>query len=207
MFKKLSSLLIFLFLAVVAGAQEFKGGLILGFSGSQIDGDSYSGYKKFGLLGGVYANREINDQLNWQVEVKFNGKGASEMIQNPVDTSLAANYSVSLRYIEVPILLKYNLDNKFSLQGGLCAGYLYSQSINDYYGYGLIYPNVPFNSYEISGILGFTYLLFQNAKVDFRWNYSLRPIQDFPTYIGWYFKSGMFNNVLQLSFAYQLGSL
>ena len=43
--------------SIKTSAQYFDGGIIGGLSASQIDGDSFAGYKKVGLLGGAWVRR------------------------------------------------------------------------------------------------------------------------------------------------------
>ncbi len=58
-------LLLFLMtlLKLTSLSQNFKGGLIAGLSASQVNGDTYGGYNKAGLIFGGYANKTISEKL------------------------------------------------------------------------------------------------------------------------------------------------
>ena len=110
--------------------QHFKGGLLLGFNASQVDGDTYSGYDKFGLMGGVYVYTPISSMFDVQMEIKYMGKGARKRTSGEDLTQYRSN----LNYIEIPILLRFNTKSKIGVEGGLGFGYLFSYSVEDEYG-------------------------------------------------------------------------
>ena len=61
-FKLIISILIFIVFLVTANissAQRFEGGLLAGFNASQVEGDTYKGYHKPGLVGGFYIQTDI----------------------------------------------------------------------------------------------------------------------------------------------------
>lgn len=83
-------------------AQEFQGGLFLGMSSSQINGDNLSGYNLPGFQGGFFTYRSLNDRSDVQLELSFVQKGSREL---PSDTSNF--YKARLNYISVPLLYRY----------------------------------------------------------------------------------------------------
>jgi len=67
---------LFLLLMSFSGiAQEktkgFKGGLMLGLVGSQIDGDQNIGYNKAGISMGVYSCFVTNNRWQYQLEIQL----------------------------------------------------------------------------------------------------------------------------------------
>src|SRR5208337_1850837 len=89
-----------------AHAQIFKGGVLLGFNGCQIDGDSQSGYDKFGIMGGAFIYTPLSSQFDLQLEIEYMGKGA-QSVSTP-DNEYQEEFTISLNYIELPVLLRFN---------------------------------------------------------------------------------------------------
>jgi hypothetical protein len=77
----------------------FTATAILGFNASQIDGDNYAGYSKFGLNVGARAG--VKFAPNWEVdfEILFSQQGSQ--------SSLNRDFVLDLNYIEIPILVHY----------------------------------------------------------------------------------------------------
>jgi hypothetical protein len=193
--------------------QKFNAGLIGGIAGSQIDNDGYKGYDKMGLILGVFVNRNISKNVKWQLEIKYIGKGAAEKLsQNFQIDSTSGNavspivpYKVTLRYIELPLLLIIRVSPKSTFELGPAIGFLVSQSMNDFQGNGQITPNQLFNPLEFSGIVGFGYHFNPKLSVNLRFQYSLYPVGAISSNPISYFTSGYFNNTLALAVYYNLG--
>ena len=73
---KRSLIIILIVLPAVLSAQRFNGGVLIGLSASQVDGDTYAGFDKVGLQGGVFVNTKFNNAWGAQMELKYNAKGA-----------------------------------------------------------------------------------------------------------------------------------
>jgi len=56
--------------------QNFEGGVLLGLTASQIDGDNYRGYNKVGLQGGGWVRRMFTYTVGGQMELRYVQKGA-----------------------------------------------------------------------------------------------------------------------------------
>jgi hypothetical protein len=76
-------LVVLLLIPVVLNAQRFKGGVLVGFNGSQIDGDTWSGFYKGGLLAGAFVNTDLRDGFSAQLEIKYSSKGAAPNQDHP----------------------------------------------------------------------------------------------------------------------------
>ena len=46
----------------IGKSQVFKSGLILGLSGSQVEGDGYGGYNKLGFIAGGFTNTNLSEK-------------------------------------------------------------------------------------------------------------------------------------------------
>jgi hypothetical protein len=104
---KITFILIFsiLFFNITQAQQRFKGGVVLGLTASQIDGDLSAGYNKLGLTSGFRVNARLKERMDASVEMLFSQRGAqSELIKDEFNPF---NYSLTLNYIEVPVQWHY----------------------------------------------------------------------------------------------------
>jgi hypothetical protein len=184
-------------------SQSFKGGILAGLAGSQVDGDTYSGYNRLGFAAGAYVGHDISDKFDWQFELKYIQKGSHKR-QNP-DAGDLTIYKLRLNYVEVPFTIRYKYKPKISFDAGLGVGYLASTKEEDEYG---VFPaNLlkPFNKFELSYQIGGYYQLFKNLLFNIRYSYSVLPIRT--GIVGQrriLFGTGQFNNLISFSFYYQL---
>ena len=51
--------------------QDFKGGIILGLSTSQVSGDDLAGFNKAGLIFGGFTNRILSSRNSLQLEIIY----------------------------------------------------------------------------------------------------------------------------------------
>src|SRR5512140_2891327 len=98
-----AAFILFLFVMVSSSlqAQRFNAGLMLGGVTSQVDGDTYDGYHKWGYLGGGYVFLKVSPHSSFQMELEYIQKGSRRN-----DTSLSGGdtYLLRLHYIEIPLL-------------------------------------------------------------------------------------------------------
>jgi hypothetical protein len=185
---------------VLSLAQEFNGGIIAGGIISQVDGDTWKGYDKFGYLAGGYVSLKISPHSSFQMEMAYIQKGS----RHNADSSnfYDQTYLLRLHYLEIPVLYQYTFGRRFSLEAGpavdVLMGYEEEQDgISDP-------PTEPIRNITLSGILGASVYLTHNLKANFRLNYSLMSLRDtdapYPdAYRKMFFQYGQFNNVLSLS--------
>jgi hypothetical protein len=198
------SLILILSLSFSSIAQKFNGGILAGLSMSQVDGDTYSGYHKGGLIGGVYVNRMFNDNFSWQLELKFHQKGSHHI---PDSLGIGdTEYRLHLNYAEVPLCLNYHYKKKFIVHLGLGMGYLVSfKEVRD--GFRLYEDSKRyFNKYEFSYNFGLTYKLTKKLFFNISHSYSIIPIRKHATDTIYKFKRGQFNNVIAFTFYYQFNN-
>jgi len=218
--QKFNLLLILTLLTFFVGkAQQFEGGLLAGMDFSQVDGDTYSGYKRLGMLAGGYVKLPLNEKWALRLEMEYIMKG-SVNAYNPNATSDTNNvdYLNKTSYIEVPLLLEYNLANampgtkvsafvrNISLFGGFSTAVLLSHKelINNYET-GPPYPG--FADVNFTVIFGLQYVIGPRWSVDYRWDNSITTIRtgNAPGYIQRFGgKYGQFHNLMALSLFYKL---
>jgi len=188
-------------------SQYFDGGIFVGFTASQIDGDNYAGYHQPGLTGGLYTSRQFKMNIRGIMELKYAAKGARETGNN--DEPML--YEQKLRYIEVPVkinyqITKYNLD----IELGINSSYLFNEKIvYDSYEYNSDDPN---NKIELSWMVGVNYNINEYLFASVQFNYSLLPITRYENTDYRYgpiarkigLDKGDYNNVIQFVMYYQI---
>jgi hypothetical protein len=176
--------------SLTCSAQVFKPGLILGISGSQIEGDGYGGYDKIGFIAGGFVNTDLSEKLSTQFEIYFINKGSFDALHP--DKGDYDSYKVNLNYIEIPISLRYK-NQKFMFEAGLYIGKLVgTPKISDENGEQFVYQ-FPFKSFDFGGLLGIYYQLNDHLFLNLRSKNSLIPIRDFPNLD----QGGIFNNLIK----------
>ena len=107
-------------LTAVTFAQGFKGGVTLGLAGSQVAGDTYSGYNKAGIFGGGWVRYDISKHSGLQMELTYFQKGSRhnpDYEKNPADFP----YLLRMDYIEIPLLYQYKV-SRFIIEAGPSMG-------------------------------------------------------------------------------------
>lgn len=211
--KKNIQLIIILLIIVLPSeliAQDFKAGLTGGAVFSQVDGDTYEGFNKLGLVGGLYVSRSFTEQWLGQFEIVYKQKGS---LHNPNEsTNDYTKYKLNLDYIEIPVIAKLRV-NKFAFEGGASLGMLMNSSEEDEY--GEIGATVPFEDYEWCSIVGVNYQFHEQMFVNIRWSYSLNRVRkayggDFDNQKPPHWrdgKYGQYNHSISVSVYYELDKL
>jgi hypothetical protein len=189
-------------------AQSFQGGILFGFTASQIDGDSYSGYDKLGLQGGVFISREILPYLDARFEIKYTSRGA----RNPAAEDNTGSYLLSLHYIDLPVMAALKVKDYGSVELGLTPGYRFAANGEDDGGKLPDDYLVEYHKFDLGILLGLGIRLTQNASVSLRYGYSIFSIRDLESagaYYSWFgkifgYSRGDFNNYLSLGLNYTL---
>jgi opacity protein-like surface antigen len=183
-------------------AQRFGGGILAGLNASQVDGDSYNGYHKPGIVAGGYVFTDLNSRLFATMEIKFAQKG-SRKNPNP-KTGDQEKYIMRLNYIDVPFYLGIRTGENLSVLGGISVGYFISGAEFDNYGQFPDDQQYPFNDFDYQALLGFRYQFSDRLSIELRGSYSFIPIRDSPGDELWYWRDNQFNNVLTTSVFYRL---
>jgi len=185
-------------------SQRFEGGVLGGLNASQVDGDTYSGYKKPGIVAGGYVQTNLSRTLFAGMELKFAQKGSRHVDSLAVDGQ--RKYIMRLNYAEMPIYLGIRTSEKVSLLAGLSTGYLISGTEYDIYGKFVQADQHPFNALDIEAMLGFRFKMTDRLSVDLRGAYSMVPIRG--KYTGnsqlYYWRDNQFNNLLNTTILYRL---
>jgi opacity protein-like surface antigen len=197
--KRTLTLLTFAIISLSAYSQRFSGGILAGFNASQVDGDTYSGYNKFGFALGAFTNTQFSEKVTGELQIKFMQKGASK----PVTEDDATKYTSKLNYIEIPVLIRYHQSKKISWHLGPGFGYLFKYSVEDENG-SLTGSSIGFRKFELSGIAGMQYQIIEKLGVSLSFSYSLISISDFVRDPIHFRQPGQFNNLFSVLVAYKI---
>ena len=202
MLKKIIIFFFFGFLALNNQAQNFGGGIILGINTSQVGGDDLGGFNKAGLLIGIFANKNVSEYLNFQMEMTYIQKGSNNAKMTDSSDPISEIEDISLSYVEVPLVLKYNQSNKLNIETGILTGHLIDGYYNDLNGKISNVKN-PFVNYDIGALVGIDYKYSKNISLNTRLSNSILPIgkEDDLTCYNCYTK-GKYNSVLSFSLNY-----
>jgi hypothetical protein len=192
------SLLLLVMASSSLRAQRFNAGLMLGGVTSQVDGDTYDGYHKWGYLGGGYVSLQVSPHSSFQMELEYIQKGSR---RNDTTVSGGDTYLLRLHYIEVPVLYQYTFKKRFYFEAGPVA----DVSIGSLELKNEAVPpeTVPLRPVTFAGIFGFGAYLTKHLRLNVRSNYSLNSIRSKNNYSGYrriFIETGQYNNVLSLSF-------
>ncbi len=163
--------------------ERFNAGLILGFNASQIDGDYYKGFNKFGLTGGIRGITRLTSNFDFNIEILYSKKG-SKIFHNRYSTpgrSMEQRF-IDLTYIDVPVFFKYmspSKESSFHIEFGAVYSRLFTANIQENvennpseFVFEAILDDFRNNEISVLGGIGYTW---QNGfSINYRYNFSLR---------------------------------
>jgi hypothetical protein len=160
--KKLSFVVMALAVCTSLIAQSPKFGLKGGLNLSTIT--NTEGDVKAGFHVGALSHIHITPAFSLQPEVMYSTQGVKS----------SSNSSLSLNYLNIPLLLQYNFDNGFRLQGGPQIGFLTSAKAKS----GDLSVDVTdsYKDIDFSIPLGVGYLSNSGLGVDARYNIGITNV-------------------------------
>ncbi len=190
------------FSSLYSFSQRFEGGVIGGLNATQVDGDSYSGYKKPGIALGGYVQTNLSRTVFASMELKFMQAGSRNV--DSLATNGQVKYIMRLNYVDLPVYLGFRTSEKISLLVGLSPGYLIRGTEYNDYGKFVAQDQKPFNPFDLEAMVGFRFQFTRRLFVDLRGAYSLLPIRNQPGTAVYYWRSNQFNNILSTTVLYRL---
>ena len=197
---RIKLLLVILSIVPPAFSQEFDGGIVGGLSASQVDGDTYSGFNKIGIIAGGWVSHNILSNIDGQLELMYIGKGAYE-INNKTAPPLYHN--LRLHFINLPVLLNFYYRDNVVFNLGVAPEYLVYHKLQDEYG-PVEDVGQPYNSLSMSAVAGVGYRLFDKFIFNVRYSYSVFPIRPHASNQTWFLNRGLYNNCLTVTLFYQV---
>ncbi|MFA6923524.1 MAG: hypothetical protein WC223_04645 [Bacteroidales bacterium] len=187
-----------LLLSISVSSQNIRGGPIVGFNMSQVDGDRVYGFHKFGLHTGATAIIPLPANFSVHLEILYNQKGSYQKPRSA--DSLNGSLKLILNYLDAPLYLNYfDQKGKLNFGLGLSWGRLVEFSeMQD--GYKQNYPVNPYRNDDIDIFLNFYTSIYKGLKFCWRYSYSTRKVRTK------YFSDGrtmnQFHNVITFSVMY-----
>lgn len=165
--KKISLFGLVLLASATLFAQAPKYGIKAGLNLSTLTGPGNAEWRP-GFNAGFLSHIHITPAFSLQPEVVYSSQGA----KYPTDPEIKRK----LDYINIPVLLQYNFDNGFRLQGGPQIGFLISAKDK----VGDVELNTvdkdDFKTVDVSLPLGISYLSYSGLGVDARYNLGLTNV-------------------------------
>ena len=192
--------------ATLAAQKTFTAGIVAGFNGCQIHGDSYSGYDQLGFVVGGFVHNHPGEKWQGQFGIQYSRKGSRHTV--PRSLGGYRDFEIRLNYIDVPLLVRYNTSKVF-FDFGVTGGVMFKARTWDANG-----ETVPqeFKKWEFAMIAGIGYNLNDFMYLEVVTHNSLLPIKNFavPVYnytnfVARMFNRGMYNNLLGLTFGVRFG--
>lgn len=203
-FSKIFLFFLIVFFVNTLHSQGFHGGVMAGLAGSQVAGDTFSGFNKAGIFAGGYVGWDFTKRSALFLELEYFQKGSRK---NPdPDNNDYESYLFRVNYVEIPVLYHFKID-WFSIFAGPSAGILFGyyekkneEVISDV---GENYNKPARFTFQMNA--GFRFMIQEKYGFDFRYNFSLLNIRskNVTGDVWRLWTYGQFNDVLVLSFFYQ----
>ena len=156
------------------GQEGFTLGLRGGIVASQVAGDGWGGFDKFGFFGGANIERKISENKGFEIGLQFIQKGSIRN-SNP-DKGDFLSYKLALSMVEMPILFKFYQD-PFIYDIGLAAEFLINSKEIDTDGIELKTRD-QFNDISLGFHMGLEYELAERSLLNLRFTNSLSPVRN-----------------------------
>lgn len=180
-----SLLLLTAIVGLNAQTGRFKGGLIVGGTLSQINGDDYAGFDKLGLQAGVRGVAVLTNKTELGIELLYSQRGSQ--VQDPalpIERNGEPCFDcINLDYVEVPVTFNY-LD--WAAKGGnnleyhrihAFGGLSYARLLNAYTDFQDIKPVVnDFKKNDLSVTFGATFYMTPHLGLSLRYTKSIFPL-------------------------------
>lgn len=108
-------------------AQEVKYGAKVGLNISTLTGDIENTNNKIGFHIGGFAEIKVSDKFSVQPEILYSSQGTKgEETYTDLSGSFKVNLTQELSYLNIPVMAKYYVAEKFYLEAGPQIGFLLS---------------------------------------------------------------------------------
>lgn len=175
----------------VVSAQETKFGVKAGLNLANLTGDVENASTKVGFNVGGFVEIKLSDKFVFQPELLFSAQGAKS--DYSVDYGAGENEkfesTVKLNYLNIPLMAKYYVADKFSLEAGPQLGFLMSAKADTDYTYNdgdgftesvstSVDVKDSFKSIDFGLNLGAGYDFSDNFSAGVRYNLGLSSISE-----------------------------
>ena len=165
--------------------ERFNAGLIIGLNASQIDGDYYKGFNKFGLTGGIRGITRLTPNFDFNVEILYSKKG-SKIFHNRYAAPGRAMEKrfIDLTYIDVPFFFKLmspRKEHSFHIEFGAIYSRLFQSKVQENVANNpseFVYQAIidDFKNSEISVLGGIGYTWQNGFSINYRYTFSMQNL-------------------------------
>jgi len=141
---------------------------------------------------GAYYGLEATEKLTVEPGLFFSGKG----IRTCCNTSTNKEFEESLSYLDIPVLVRYAVNEDFNVFMGPQAGFLLARTYTS--DDKKFTDTAPVGGYEIGGVFGVGYKLTSGINLQASYDFGIAPFK--------YFQADVNNTVFKLSVGYTLPS-
>jgi hypothetical protein len=199
MIKKLFISVLFMLTVNTLFAQRFEGGVLAGFNATQVEGDTYKGFNKPGIVAGAFVQVDVAPAVFLAMEIKYAQKGA----RNKIKPKNQKKYIMRLGYIDLPVYAAFRTNDHGSIIAGISTGFLIHSKEFDENGEFPAEDRNAFNTIDLQPFIGFQFDLFDKVKADLRFAFSVLPIRGQPGEgTESYWLNNQFSNVISLALFY-----
>jgi hypothetical protein len=140
---------------------------------------------------GAYYGLEVIEKLTVEPGMFFSGKGITT-------TSNFTNkeFKESLSYLDIPVLVRYAVNENFNVFAGPQAGFLIARTYTE--GSVKLTDTAPVGGYEIGGVFGVAYKWTSGINLQASYDFGIMPFK--------YFQADVNNTVFKFSVGYTLPS-
>lgn len=172
----------------VEDQKTFSAGVIFGANFTQIDGDNFAGYHKFGLNGGGIVYAKLAKNISASMELLYSQKGSRghKLKYSNSYNYFIEDYDIKLDYVEIPFMFNYHDKRKSHVSIGASFAQLLSSKESGALGVpdSTNYPNIdvdfedyPFKKIDINILIGGTLHIYKGLYANLRYQYSIMPIR------------------------------
>lgn len=183
----------------VARSQPFSGGFFAGFTTSQVQGDNYGGFDKFGITAGGYIFREHLRNTGWKAEIRYIQKGSAK---RPTESD-PTYYKLTIHYIEFPLLYQYYINRSLTIDAGLTPDVYLAHREEDEDGLMSQEDRPPYHRLGLNGDIGIYYRLGDHIIVGARGSHSIIAAREHAGGLTYLLNRGQYNKVIHFSVYYQ----
>ena len=191
-----------------AQAQSFNAGVIAGATFCQVDGEEYAGFHQLGFTVGPYANLPFGDYLSGQMELKYSLFGAHSSDKEVREYGYNP-YSLRMHYVEIPLMLRYNLGvihvNFITLEAGASIDVLLKATENVMNG-GPEVTTRRWSRISATANAGLHFDITKHLGIGARFMYSVAPCRFVGNPTPGWFRYHYYNKVIQLTLTYNINS-
>lgn len=180
-------------------SQNFEAGLIAGGNFTQVGGDDLSGFNEFGFILGGSSSLKIKNTW-YEFQLLYVDKGSRDTTTNTSNNRY--KYKIKLRYLEIPLLCRWEVYNNILVGLGSSIGFLLKgieENAN-----GLIPKTVDFNKFDISALFEVGYSHSNNIYFFSRFENSIIPMRPHESGATFKLNRGQYNTVLILGLKYTI---